>query len=407
MRTRWPTDPRFPYLNWWGDPDKPRIAYNRPGYRKTELKARPWFGPAFEAEYNAARDVRRLPTVEKRQLNGKEIKPRPGGTNTVNAMVTAYFEGDHFKSLAESTRREWRRWLETILARKAPCGRTYGETPYHLVDFYSVSRLYKLIAVTEGKRGKAVNFLAAFSAVWTWAMEAEFDRAIKVNPCKGVKRVGAKGPGHLTWQPEHIEHVLASCPEGSEMHNMVTGFLYTGARGSDFVRINDDMIIDVEDEQGNLRKMISFEPVKNRERKRREGKETTWAYIPILPPLQKLLDARPPGQTHLFVTRLGNVIKRATAANKLRLLIKSLDWGEGVEAPRLTPHGLRKACTMFLLRSKPAPTHEEVAAIMGWKDVAMVAYYAAEFDREAAALKAMPSFSIPPVRRRPKLRVVG
>jgi hypothetical protein len=418
-RKRWPTDDRWPNLRWDPDARGNVRCYHRdldqPGSKQTRLKAE--FGTtAFDLEYKAAEAAVRGGAVPERRVEkwkpkvqGQEqIKPKPGGAKSLNALFTAYMKGDHWLTgLGPETRVNRRLLLESVFAMVKD-GRTIGERSYLTLDTYGVRAIYKEIAATY--RGKAMNWLIAFTQIFVWAMESEYDKAIKVNPCIGIKRLPTLNPyGHMPWTSEHIHKYLDFYAEGTEAHRAMLGFLYTGARGSDFVRIGDDMIFDAIDSAGNHRQVISFEPTKNRERKLREGKRVTPAFIPILPPLQELLDARPAGQSRLFVTRLGNVITRGSMTRKMRGWIRALDWGQDasgqkLKAPKLTPHGLRKACTTFLLQAKVA--HEDIAAIMGWEDMRMVMLYAKEFDREAAALSGMPSFTIPAPRKRPNLRAV-
>jgi site-specific recombinase XerD len=408
MKGTYPSDPRWPCLRWDTDRHGNLRCYyrdtSRPGSKQPRLRAA--FGtPAFAAEYDAAEAAVRAgeqPTrrVEKCQ---EPIKPKPVGAKSVNALLAAYYKGDHWlNNLGDKSRRNRLTDFSTVFDMVKD-GRTLGERSYLTLDTYAVRAIYKEIAAT--KRGKAISWLTGLSTVFDWALESCFDTAIKVNPCKGIKRLPLLNPnGHLQWEPEHIHKFRDYYGEGSEADNAMIGFLYTGARRSDFVEINDDMIFDAIDAEGRRRKVISFEPIKNRERKLREGKPITPAFIPILPPLQKLLDARPDGQSHLFVNAQGKPVQRNTMTRKMHRWIRAMDWGDD-GPPKLVPHGLRKACTTFLLQAKVAA--EDIAAIMGWDDVSMVRLYGKNYDREAGALRGMPSFTIPAPRQRRVLRVVG
>jgi hypothetical protein len=94
------------------------------------------------------------------------------------------------------------------------------------------------------------------------------------NPCIGVKRLPLPNAsrGFYQWKIDDVEEFEEQYAIGTRARAAMAVLLYTGARRSDAVRFNDDMVFDGIDGDGKRCRMLTYIPLKGVERKRREGK---------------------------------------------------------------------------------------------------------------------------------------
>ena len=104
--------------------------------------------------------------------------------------------------------------------------------------------------------------------------------------------------------------------------------------------------------------------------------------LPILPVLQKTLDASPCGDLTFLVNDLGRAFTDAGIGNKMR------DWCDQAGLSHCTAHGLRKAGATIAANN--GATAHQLKAIFGWDSLKQAEIYTREADQRRLAEDAMP-----------------
>ncbi len=138
--------------------------------------------------------------------------------------------------------------------------------------------------------------------------------------------------------------------------------LYTGQRRGDVVKLGRQH---VESEMFRLRQ-------------RKTGNKLL---LPILPQLQEVMDATPPGGLAFIVNKLGNPFTPAGFGNAFRV------WCDQANLPHCTAHGLRKAGAT--IAAENGATDRELMAIFGWKNAEMATLYTAQAEQKKLATAGM------------------
>jgi integrase len=123
---------------------------------------------------------------------------------------------------------------------------------------------------------QARNFLDAMRGLFAWAVEAKH---VSVDPTAGVKNPPRKaGEGFIPWTEEHVAAYHARWQLGPRQRVWLDVLLYTGMRRGDAVRLGRqhvrDGIATIKTEKSGF---------------------TVEVNLPVLPVLQKTLDAGPTG----------------------------------------------------------------------------------------------------------------
>jgi integrase len=142
--------------------------------------------------------------------------------------------------------------------------------------------------------------------------------------------------------------------------------LYTGQRRSDVVRLGRQHIRD-----GRL--VFTQEKNKTRNPVRLE--------IPILPDLQRIIDAGPIGDLTFLVTEFNGPFTAAGFGNKMR------DWCNQAGLPHCSAHGLRKAAAACL--AETGATEHEIMAVTGHRTLKEVDRYTRTARQKVLADSAM------------------
>ena len=143
-------------------------------------------------------------------------------------------------------------------------------------------------------------------------------------------------------------------------------FMYTGSRRSDAVRLGRQHAPD-----GWFR----FKQHKNRNRHPIEVE------IPILPELQRIIDASPTGDLTYLVTEFGRPFSIAGFGNKFR------EWCNQAGLPHCSAHGLRKAGATRAAEN--GATEHQLMAILAWKTIQEAERYTKTARRKKIASDAM------------------
>jgi integrase len=142
--------------------------------------------------------------------------------------------------------------------------------------------------------------------------------------------------------------------------------LFTGQRRSDITRLGP---------QNSRDGKLTFTQFKGRNRKPKR------LVLPVLPPLQKVIDASNCGDLTFLVNDLGRPFTDAGFGNKFRV------WCDQAGLKHCTAHGLRKAGATIAATN--GATAHQLMAIFGWDTLKMAEAYTRAANQERLAEAAM------------------
>lgn len=189
---------------------------------------------------------------------------------------------------------------------------------------------------------------------------------VEVNPVKEVQNIRTGSQGIPSWTVEDIKRYETTHPIGTKARLALALLLYTGQRRSDIVQLGRQHVRD-----GHL----TFTQQKNRLRK------PVSLTIPIVPDLQRILDASPCGDLAFLVSDLGRPFTAAGFGNKFR------DWCNQASLPYRSAHGLRKAAAAWL--AEMGCSEHEIMAVTGHRTSKEVTRYTQSARQHLLAESAM------------------
>lgn len=327
--------------------------------KKLRLPGHPGSGE-FMAAYAAA--LAGLPLPQTGQVDERpDIKRVPSGT--LDWLIAAYFQSSEFKQLVPDTQKNKRSILRRICDEKHSPGSTtrFGDMPYAEMTPKAARVLRDRRA---DKPATARNWLAMLNALFKWAIEADH---CAVNPVRDVPKPRFKSEGHHTWTPEEMRAFEAKHPLGSQARLAFALLAYTGQRVSDIVRLGPQHMT-----KGGCLKFTQ---------KKNEKRAPVVVEIPILPELQRVIDATPTGHLTFMVNSLGRAMKERTFANRMR------EWCDEAGLPHCSSHGMRKAAAVAA--GEGGASELQMMAIFGWRDPAMARVYTEKARRGKMAAESM------------------
>lgn len=203
--------------------------------------------------------------------------------------------------------------------------------------------------------------------MFTWAKEAGL---VQANPARDVRRVYTSSEGHHTWTEAEIEHYKERHPLGTKAHLALMIMLLTGVRKSDAVKLGRQ-----HERKGADGKTLVFTATKNK------GRKPVRIEIPLLPELQKVLDASKTGDMTYLVTEHGRPFSVAGFGNKMR------SWCDEAGLPECSSHGLRKAAATTAAENG-ASVHM-LMSMFGWLTFSEAERYTAAVERRKLAANGM------------------
>lgn len=218
---------------------------------------------------------------------------------------------------------------------------------------------------------QAKNFLSTMRGLFVWAVSIGLAR---LDPTLGVKARKPKTNGFPVWSEEEIERYEQRWPLGTRERVMLDVFAYTGLRRGDAARVGRQHVrngtISIETEKTGM-----------------------WVHLPILPILQRTLDAGPVGDLVFNARHDGQPFSKEGLGNAFRTACRAA----GVMGK--SAHGLRKAAATRLADN--GATESQLEAIFGWSGGQMAALYTRAANRRKGAQAAMSKLdetatSIPP-----------
>jgi integrase len=185
------------------------------------------------------------------------------------------------------------------------------------------------------------------------------------NPAREVEYFKSGSTGFHTWTPEEVQQFEVRHPVGTKARLALALMLFTGQRRSDIIRFG---------KQHTRDRKLSFTQYKGRNRK---PKRLT---LPILPSLQKIIDATPGGDLTMLVNDWGRPFTDAGFGNWFR--DRCVEAGVPGRA-----HGLRKAGATIAANN--GATSRQLMAIFGWDTLKEAERYTRGADQLRLAEAAM------------------
>lgn len=230
----------------------------------------------------------------------------------------------------------------------------------------------KAIEVLRDRRiavpASANERLKAIRHVLAYGMK---ERHVTTNAAKAVEYLRIQGDGFYTWTRDDVHRYCERHPIGTKAYLAMALMLYTGARRSDVVVLGKQHI-----RHGRL----MFTPAKTRHT---TGKALE---LPVLPALQRAIEAGPAGPMTLLVTEFG----RPYTVNGFGNWFKHRCVEAGL--PQCSAHGLRKLGAV--LAAENGATDAQLQAMFGWASQKMPAKYRKAADQRRLAEQGMHMISV-------------
>ena len=342
-----------------------RIYFRRLGFPKFRLHGLP-ASEEFQAAYAAA--------LAKTQAGEAPRKTMQAERGSLAWLCLNYYQSAAFRRLDARTQRVRRLILDGL------CKSAAGPLPYNKLTPLSILKWRD----AKADRPEAANSLIkALRQLYAFAIE--YRHATK-NPAKDVNYLKGKSDGFHSWSEEEIARFEACHPVGSKARLALGLLLYTGQRRSDIVLFGHQQL------RGEW---LHFTQQKNRVRK-----PITLA-VPVLPELQRIIEATPSGTLTFLVTEFGQPFAANGFGNCFR---KWCD--EAGLPPHCSAHGLRKAAATRL--AEAGASENEIRAVTGHQTSREVIRYTKAASQKVLAQSGMakltgnkivpldPAMSVPP-----------
>lgn len=335
-----------------------RFYFRRRGQRKIRLRAKPGT-PEFQREYEAALAA---------NSNGELMSVNDGGAATPGTwrwLCQRYMQSAEFRQLDPNTQRLRRGILEsTWVEPREPGSRDMiGDCPLDRMN-----RKFVLLLRDRKKDFPAAanNRVKVIRRAFKWAIENEL---VASNPAREVPPLRMRAGGHHAWTPEEIAQYQHRHPIGTPAALALALLRYTGQRRADVVRFGRQHV-----REGCLK----FTQNKNRNR------NPVSLELPILPDLQRIIDASPTGELTFLVTEQGRPFTAAGFGNWFR------DRCNEARLERCSAHGLRKAAATSL--AEAGATAHQLMAWFGWRSIKEAERYTRAADQKKLAASVVPMF---------------
>lgn len=299
--------------------------------------------PAFLQSYNEAVEAYRLPE-----------------TGKISSIVRLYRASDDFTDLAETTRRNWVRWLDRIDAY-------FGSLS--VAQFDRPQKIRPVIRKWRDRyshQPRAADYgMQVLSRVMTFAV----DRGkIATNPCEGFKQLYANDRSDIIWSESDIERIKSV--SSAELGWAFDLAAHTGLRQADLVRLSWSHVGE---------HAIEIPAAKSK----RHNKRPRTAIIPIYADLRDLLDRIPRRAT----TILTNTRRRPWTTDGLGTSIQDAKEAAEMKGADLHFHDLRgNAATKFYVSGLPIRV---IAEILAWEEAQVERIIRRYVGRQAATLEAI------------------
>lgn len=275
--------------------------------------------PEFMASYQEALDSKNVPDNER-----------------FRSLVILYKGSNDYKKLADTTKRNWSRWLDRISTH-------FGDT--RIAQFDRPQKIRPIIRQWRGTYSDAPRNadygMQVLSRVLSYAVDPL--AKISANPCEGIKQLYSTERAAIIWTDEDIKQIKLTCSK--EIGLAVDLASLTGLRVSDLIRLSwshvkDGAIIISTGKSGHKREAV----------------------IPIYDDLKALLDRIPKRSTAILTSSH----ETPWTANGLGSSFNKAKIDASMAERELHFHDLRgTAATKFYTAGL---SERVIAEIMGWEE---------------------------------------
>jgi integrase len=260
-----------------------------------------------------------------------------------------FFASPDFQRLDPRSQRVLRGRLESTFLEPIAPGRDEVFADFPLSRMTSKAIRVLRDRVSSNTPEAANNRVKAIRRVFAWGVENEL---VKANVARDVKLISTGSEGFHTWTDAEVEQFEARHPVGTKARLALTLLLLTGVRRSDVVLLGRQHV-----RSGSLR----FTQQKNRKRR------PVTIELPVLPALQRVIDASETGDLAFLVTQYGKPFTAAGFGNWFR------DRCNEAGLPQCSAHGLRKAGATRAAENLATP--HELMALFGWLTLKQAEHY--------------------------------
>ncbi|SHK95758.1 Phage integrase family protein [Bradyrhizobium lablabi] len=291
--------------------------------------------PEFMAAYNEAVENHRTPD-----------------TARFRSLVTLYKASGDYKALADSTKRNWSRWLDRI-------GQYFGDL--RIAQFDRPDKIRPVIRLWRSqwsdKPRTADYAMQVLSRVLSYAVDPL--GKIAGNPCEGIKQLYSANRSEIIWTEADIAQLKKTC--SADISHAVDLAAHTGLRLSDLLRLSWSHVGD---------DAITITTGKSKHRRT--------AMIPLYDDLRRVLEGIPKRST----TILTNVRRRPWTANGFGTAFNRAKIAAKMNERNLHFHDLRgTAVTKFYTANIP---ERVIAEILAWEEEHVAKIIRRYVDRTAA-----------------------
>jgi integrase len=264
---------------------------------------------------------------------------RPKPTNfpprSLGRAILDYYTSTSYQNLGESRKRSRRLILNKIADLS-------GQEQVKAITKAVVQKGMDRRAATPAA---ANEFLKSIRTVLDYLISVD---ELKENPAKLVRYNSIVTEGFHIWTIEEVAQFVEHHKLGSKATLALALLLFTGQRRGDVIKMGPQHVKD-----GSMRL--------------RRGKNGLEGTIPILPPLQAVIDATQIGHLTYLVTAFGKPFSDAGIGNWFR------DRCDEAGLKHCSAHGLRKAGAT--IAADLGATDEQLMALFGWKSRRQVSTY--------------------------------
>lgn len=297
--------------------------------------------PEFDAAYNAA-------------VIGRPISaPGKASAGSIQWLIDRYREsaawtGPH---LSQATRRQRDNIFHSVT-------KTNGRDAYSGISASSLTKSRDKRAHTPHQ---ARHFLDAMRGLFRWALAADLVKDDPTTAIDNPKR--RKGKGFPIWSEDEVDRYQEQWPLGTRQRVWIDVLLYTGLRRGDAVRLG----------RQHIRNGVA---TLTTEKSRGEITVT----IPLLPVLQRTLEAGPCGDLAFICGERGTPLTKESFGN----MFKDACRQAGIVGK--SAHGIRKVGATRA--AEAGATAWELDALFGWKGQRTSAIYTEDANRKRLGLQA-------------------
>lgn len=317
-----------------------RYYVRAPGKSKVRIQGEPG-SPEFMAAYHAAVAGEKIAVIERPKLTQFAAR-------TLGRAVMDYYTSAKYHGLGKS-----RKQSRLLILNKIT------DSAGHVLIKDINKRVIQQGMDRRAATPSAANeYLKSMRAVFDFLLSID---DVKENPAKAVSYIAIKTAGFHTWTLDEVAQFLEVHKAGSQAALALSLLVFTGQRRGDVIGMGPQHVKD-----GSI--LL------------RQRKTGAVRDIPILPPLQAVIDQSKIGNLNFIVTAFGKPFSDAGFGNRFRV------WCDEANLKHCTAHGLRKAGAT--IAANLGASDEELMALFGWENRRQVGTYTRAADQKALANKA-------------------